>query len=139
MVRRAAASKLGDFAKVQEEDFLKNDVVQMFEELAKDEQVCHIFRTVLVQFYFEDSVRLLSVEAGIVIVGLLREDAAKLAHVKPIIKDLVQDKSWRVRYMAAVKIVEVTYQLYNQFIFRFNKHSATKFRLKKSLAGIPVY
>jgi serine/threonine-protein phosphatase 2A regulatory subunit A len=39
MVRRAAASKLGDFAKVQEEDFLKNDVVQMFEELAKDEQV----------------------------------------------------------------------------------------------------
>lgn len=39
MVRRAAASKLGDFAKVQEEDYLKNDVVQMFEELAKDEQV----------------------------------------------------------------------------------------------------
>lgn len=51
--------------------------------------------------------RLLSVEAGIVIVGLLRDDATKLAHVKPIVKDLVQDKSWRVRYMAAVKIVEV--------------------------------
>nr|CAD2152925.1 unnamed protein product [Meloidogyne enterolobii] len=69
MVRRAAASKLGEFAK--------------------------------------DSVRLLSVEAGIVIVGLLRDDATKLAHVKPIVKDLVQDKSWRVRYMAAVKIVEI--------------------------------
>uniref|UniRef100_A0A915MBZ6 Protein phosphatase PP2A regulatory subunit A n=1 Tax=Meloidogyne javanica TaxID=6303 RepID=A0A915MBZ6_MELJA len=92
MVRRAAASKLGEFAKVQESDFLKNDVVQIFEDLAKDEQ---------------DSVRLLSVEAGIVIVGLLRDDATKLAHVKPIVKDLVQDKSWRVRYMAAVKIVEI--------------------------------
>jgi hypothetical protein len=50
------------------------------------------------------------VEAGIVIVGLLREDAPKLAHIKPIVKDLVQDKSWRVRYMAAVKIVEVLRQ-----------------------------
>lgn len=39
MVRRAAASKLGDFAKVFEEDYLKNDLFQMFEELAKDEQV----------------------------------------------------------------------------------------------------
>lgn len=39
MVRRAATSKLGDFAKVFEEDYLKNDMFQMFEELAKDEQV----------------------------------------------------------------------------------------------------
>lgn len=39
MVRRAAASKLGDFAKVQEEDYLKNEIMQMFEDLAKDEQV----------------------------------------------------------------------------------------------------
>ncbi|KAL3068130.1 hypothetical protein niasHS_011037 [Heterodera schachtii] len=92
MVRRAAASKLGDFAKVQEEDYLKNEITQMFEDLAKDEQ---------------DSVRLLSVEAGIVIVGLLSEDSAKLAQVKPIAVSLVQDKSWRVRYMAADKIVQI--------------------------------
>ena len=39
MVRRAAASKLGDFAKVFEEDYLKSDLFTMFEELAKDEQV----------------------------------------------------------------------------------------------------
>lgn len=39
MVRRAAASKLGDFAKVFEEDYLKTDLFTMFEELAKDEQV----------------------------------------------------------------------------------------------------
>ncbi|KAI1724217.1 HEAT repeats domain-containing protein [Ditylenchus destructor] len=92
MVRRAAASKLGDFAKVFEEDYLKTDLFTMFEELAKDEQ---------------DSVRLLSVEAGIVIVSLLRDDPQKLAQVKPIMKDLIIDKSWRVRYMAAEKIVEI--------------------------------
>jgi hypothetical protein len=40
MVRRAAASRLGDFAKVQEEDYLKNDFVQLFQDLARDEQVC---------------------------------------------------------------------------------------------------
>jgi serine/threonine-protein phosphatase 2A regulatory subunit A len=134
MVRRAAASKLGDFAKVQEEDYLKNDVVQMFEELAKDEQVSRLLHPSCVlpsrhiatkppnlikdsepiaPNVLKDSVRLLAVEAGIAIVGLLREDAAKLAQVKPIVKDLVQDKSWRVRYMAAVKIVEV-YQRWNQ-------------------------
>lgn len=39
MVRRAAAAKIGDLAKVFEEDYLKNDLFQMFEELAKDEQV----------------------------------------------------------------------------------------------------
>lgn len=60
--------------------------------------------------------RLLSVEAGIVIVSLLRNDAAKLAQVMPIIKDLATDTSWRVRYMAAEKIVEVYisfFTLYN--------------------------
>lgn len=83
--------------------------------------------------------RLLSVEAGIVIVGLLREDAAKLAHVKPIVKDLVQDKSWRVRYMAAVKIVEVCLIIIIHTLFsRSNKRLATKFQLKRSLAGTPV-
>lgn len=38
MVRRAAASKLGEFAIVQEDHF-KNECVAMFQDLAKDEQV----------------------------------------------------------------------------------------------------
>lgn len=85
--------------------------------------------------------RLLSVEAGIVIVGLLSDDAAKLAHVKPIIKDLVQDKSWRVRYMAAVKIVEVFFVNFTRFIllFRYNKLSEIKYPLRKLLDGILVF
>lgn len=39
MVRRAAAAKLGEFAKVVELDSLKNDLISMFSSLAQDEQV----------------------------------------------------------------------------------------------------
>lgn len=49
---------------------------------------------------------MLAVEAGIVIVGLIRDDPLKLAQAQIIAKDLITDKSWRVRYMAAEKIVE---------------------------------
>lgn len=39
MVRRAAASKLGEFAKVIELDYLKSDLIPLFTALAADEQV----------------------------------------------------------------------------------------------------
>lgn len=39
MVRRAAASKLGEFAKVLELDFVKSDIIPLFTALASDEQV----------------------------------------------------------------------------------------------------
>lgn len=39
MVRRAAASKLGEFAKVVEVEYLKSDLIPMFVNLAQDEQV----------------------------------------------------------------------------------------------------
>jgi hypothetical protein len=39
MVRRAAAAKLGEFAKVFEQDFLKDELMSMFTDLASDEQV----------------------------------------------------------------------------------------------------
>lgn len=40
MVRRAAASKLGEFAKVLELDYVKSDIIPLFTALASDEQVC---------------------------------------------------------------------------------------------------
>lgn len=40
MVRRAAASKLGEFARVVEVEWLKADLIPMFVLLAQDEQVC---------------------------------------------------------------------------------------------------
>lgn len=48
MVRRAAAAKLGEFAKVMELDYVKSDLIPLFSHLAQDEQ---------------DSVRLLAIEA----------------------------------------------------------------------------
>lgn len=39
MVRRAAASKLGEFAKVLELDSVKTEIVPLFTNLASDEQV----------------------------------------------------------------------------------------------------
>ena len=42
MVRRAAASKLGEFAKAVELEYLKSDVIPMFVNLAADEQVSYL-------------------------------------------------------------------------------------------------
>lgn len=39
MVRRAAAAKLGEFATVLEKDFLVDELLTMFCDLAADEQV----------------------------------------------------------------------------------------------------
>ena len=39
MVRRAAAAKLGEFAKVLEIEYLKSDIIPIFTSLADDEQV----------------------------------------------------------------------------------------------------
>jgi serine/threonine-protein phosphatase 2A regulatory subunit A len=38
MARRSAASKLGEFAKVVEIEYLKSDLIPMFVILAQDEQ-----------------------------------------------------------------------------------------------------
>ena len=59
MVRRAASSKLGEFAKVVEVEYLKSDLIPMFVNLAQDEQ---------------DSVRLLAVEACVSISSLLQTE-----------------------------------------------------------------
>uniref|UniRef100_A0A8C0F5A6 Protein phosphatase 2 scaffold subunit Aalpha n=1 Tax=Bubo bubo TaxID=30461 RepID=A0A8C0F5A6_BUBBB len=59
MVRRAAASKLGEFAKVLELEHVKSEIIPMFSNLASDEQ---------------DSVRLLAVEACVSIAQLLPQE-----------------------------------------------------------------
>ena len=42
MVRRAAASKLGEFAKAVEAEYVKSDLIPMFVNLASDEQVGYL-------------------------------------------------------------------------------------------------
>lgn len=90
-MRRAAASKLGEFAQVVEVEFLKSDLIPMFVQLAQDDQ---------------DSVRLLAVEACVSIAQLLQqEDVEQL--VMPTLRQCVSDSSWRVRYMVADKFCEL--------------------------------
>lgn len=91
MVRRASASKLGEFAKVLEPEYLKSDIISLWSHLANDEQ---------------DSVRLLAVEACVPIASLLPQEDLE-QQVMPILKQAVEEKSWRVRYMAADKFVEL--------------------------------
>lgn len=76
-----------------EQDFLKDELMSMFNDLACDEQ---------------DSVRLLAVEACIAIASLLSDEATKEL-IKPVMINLIEDKSWRVRYMVAEKFTDVRY------------------------------
>uniref|UniRef100_A0A8C1DN18 Protein phosphatase 2, regulatory subunit A, beta a n=2 Tax=Cyprinus carpio TaxID=7962 RepID=A0A8C1DN18_CYPCA len=91
MVRRAAASKLGEFAKVLELEYVKSDIISLFTALASDEQ---------------DSVRLLAVEAGVSIATLLPQEDLE-ALVMPTLRQAAEDKSWRVRYMVADKFSDL--------------------------------
>lgn len=57
-------------------------------------------------FFLQDSVRLLAVEACALISGLLPKDEIEKRLV-PSLKAAVEDRSWRVRYMVADKLTEV--------------------------------
>lgn len=58
-------------------------------------------------FSFQDSVRLLAVEACVAIASLLNaEDVETL--VMPTLRQAAEDKSWRVRYMVADKFTDVS-------------------------------
>lgn len=98
MVRRAAASKLGEFAKVIEPDYLRQELVPLFTNLANDEQ---------------DSVRLLAIEAGITMAGLFRHEDLEQQMMQTL-RAATEDKSWRVRYVVADKLVDVS----DSMIFR---------------------
>ena len=56
--------------------------------------------------YFQESVRLLAVEACVSIASLLQPDDIEV-HVMPTLRQAAEDKSWRVRYMVADKFTEV--------------------------------
>jgi len=97
-VRRIAASSLKDFAGLIPE-FTDKDALEMFTEFNKDEQ---------------DSVRLMSIE------NLLALSKAVPKIVEPILKDSIklwaEEKSWRVRYILAEKIVEFAKILDKEYV-----------------------
>lgn len=91
MVRRAAAAKFGEVVKVMETEHVKNELIPLFNCLATDEQ---------------DSVRLLAVEACVVIASIFKNDDIE-RYLMQSIKAAIDDKSWRVRYVVADKFVEL--------------------------------
>eukprot|EP00929_Paragymnodinium_shiwhaense_P013204 TRINITY_DN121068_c0_g1_i1.p1 TRINITY_DN121068_c0_g1~~TRINITY_DN121068_c0_g1_i1.p1 ORF type:complete len:590 (-),score=138.64 TRINITY_DN121068_c0_g1_i1:236-2005(-) len=87
MVRRQAANVLGSVAGVVPTHLL-TEVMNVFEKLSRDEQ---------------DSVRILAVNNCIAL-GTLKSGSELHNQILPIIKACAEDKSWRVRYMAADKV-----------------------------------
>lgn len=85
MVRRQAASVLGDVATVVQNEPMLPELIEVFEKLAKDEQ---------------DSVRILAIN-NCISLGKLSSSADWQAQILPVVKACAEDKSWRVRYMMA--------------------------------------
>ncbi|CAL8084983.1 unnamed protein product [Calicophoron daubneyi] len=92
MVRRAAASRLGEFAKCLELDALRTDLLPLLPQLAQQDD--------------QDSVRLLGVNASVEFAEVLPAEDI-LAHIIPVVRAAAEDKSWRVRYQLADHITEL--------------------------------
>ena len=71
--------------------YVKN-LYQLFTNLANDEQ---------------DSVRLLAIEAGIAMADLFRHEDLEQQMMQTL-RSATEDKSWRVRYVIADKLVDVS-------------------------------
>mmetsp|Transcript_68580 Transcript_68580/g.185262 ORF Transcript_68580/g.185262 Transcript_68580/m.185262 type:complete len:599 (-) Transcript_68580:68-1864(-) len=85
MVRRQAASVLGEVASVVPQESMLAELVEVFEKLCRDEQ---------------ESVRILAI-SNCVALGRLQPSAERQAQIFPVVESCAQDKSWRVRYVMA--------------------------------------
>ncbi len=112
MVRRSAATHLGNFAAKVDKDDLRNKLIPMFLSIREDEQ---------------DSVRLLAVENCVAFAKLLTPKEAT-THVLPTVKNCAKDDSWRVRYMVADQFKNVSFfnffpmAWFDNTFHRFVKH-----------------
>lgn len=92
MVRRAASAKLGDFFQVMEPEYIINDYMKVFLSLARDDQ---------------DSVRLLIMSSIIPVAKVCFKSEEQESELMPVLKQMHEDKSWRVRQAYTNQIVEI--------------------------------
>jgi len=93
MVRRQAATNLAKFIKEMPAPVVVEEMIPMFQHLAQDDQ---------------DSVRLLTVEILISIAeGVPKEQQSSHGVLLTSLRSLIEDKSWRVRYMIADRFEKV--------------------------------
>jgi len=93
MVRRAASSAFGNFARQIPAQVVKDELVPVFKILATDDQ---------------DSVRLLVVDVAVAFAQIFKNSEDNNTIVLPIIRNCYQDKSWRVRFMVADKFCDLS-------------------------------
>ncbi|KAM5429064.1 protein phosphatase 2A structural subunit [Microsporum canis] len=93
MVRRQAANNLAKFVKEMDSQVIIMEMVPLFQNLANDDQ---------------DSVRLLTVEILISIAEEIpKEQQSSHGVLLTALRNLFEDKSWRVRYMVADKFEKI--------------------------------
>ncbi|KAL8985748.1 MAG: hypothetical protein Q9177_004357 [Variospora cf. flavescens] len=93
MVRRQAANNLAKFVKEMPADIVIDQMIPLFQHLAGDDQ---------------DSVRLLTVEILIAIAEAIpKEQQSSHGTLLGALRNLFEDKSWRVRYMVADRFEKI--------------------------------
>jgi serine/threonine-protein phosphatase 2A regulatory subunit A len=93
MVRRQAATNMAKFVKEMPAAIVVEEMIPMFQHLVQDDQ---------------DSVRLLTVEILISIAEVVpKEQQASHGVLLTSLRSLIEDKSWRVRYMIADRFEKV--------------------------------
>lgn len=93
MVRRQSATKMASFVKEMPPNVVIEDMMPLFQHLAQDDQ---------------DSVRLLTVDVLVSIAQVVpKEQQASHGGILALLRSLIEDKSWRVRYMIADKFEQV--------------------------------
>ncbi|AEO68800.1 9c8ac1e9-bf41-46ea-b9a4-6ee1876f49f9 [Thermothielavioides terrestris] len=93
MVRRQSATCLAKFVKEMPASIVVEEMIPMFQHLVQDDQ---------------DSVRLLTVEVLISIAEVVpKEQQASHGVLLSSLRSLIEDKSWRVRYMIADRFEKI--------------------------------
>lgn len=93
MVRRQSATNMAKFVKEMPAAIVIEEMIPLFQHLAQDDQ---------------DSVRLLTVDILIAIAEVVpKEQQSSHGVLLTSLRNLIEDKSWRVRYMIADRFEKV--------------------------------
>lgn len=99
MVRRQAATNMAKFVKEIAPPLVISEMIPQFQHLVTDDQ---------------DSVRLLTVEIlGAIAESVPKEQQASHGVLLSSLRSLIEDKSWRVRYMVADRFEKVCMTLFD--------------------------
>lgn len=104
MVRRQSATHLAKFVKEMPAAVVVDEMIPMFQHLASDDQ---------------DSVRLLTVEVLISVAEVVpKEQQSSHGVLLTTLRNLIEDKSWRVRYMIADRFEKIAKAVDDEVVSR---------------------